>query len=116
MDKNRSYWNQQQQALRITLTHPDKFNQAISLFIKQHAMVHSADMSGLGLLSFEDEIWQGLDDNILRKIPGNEEHSILWIFWHITRIEDITTLLSSLRRSAGRCCPVPICPPLYLAA
>jgi hypothetical protein len=53
-------------------------------------MVHSAAMSGLGLWSFEDEIWQGADEKTIRRIPSGGEHSIAWIIWHITRIEDVT--------------------------
>lgn len=32
----------------------------------------------------------GLTEEDVRKTPINGEHSIAWIFWHITRIEDVT--------------------------
>jgi len=53
-------------------------------------MVHSAVMSDSGLWSFEDEIWYGITDKQIRQIPSGGEHSIAWLFWHLTRIEDIT--------------------------
>ena len=53
-------------------------------------MVHSAAMSLMGLWSFEDEVWQGLTEIEIREIPSGGEHSIAWMFWHMTRIEDVT--------------------------
>jgi hypothetical protein len=90
MDQNHKYWNQQQQVLRQALLHPDEYSQAVPLFLSQHGMVHSSAMSASGLWSFEDEVWQGMSDDNARKIPGKAEHSIVWLFWHCTRIEDIT--------------------------
>jgi hypothetical protein len=90
MAQNRKNWNQQQQVLRKTLSKSVEHQQAIELFLSQHAMVHSAAMSGSGLWSFEDEVWRGLDNENARQIPEASEHSIAWIMWHITRIEDIT--------------------------
>lgn len=56
----------------------------------QHAMVHAAVMSQSNLWSFEDEVWDRLSEHDIRAIPVNFEHSIAWMIWHITRIEDIT--------------------------
>jgi hypothetical protein len=90
MDPNHKKWNDQQQDLRQAFNHPEDHERAIVLFLDHHAMVHSAVMSGSGLWSFEDEIWQGLTDKHIRQIPSGGEHSIAWIFWHLTRIEDVT--------------------------
>jgi len=90
MDQNRKIWNQQQQALRSALHRRDEFPQAISQFLNQHAMVHAADMAGAGLWSFADEVWQGLSEAEARQIQPGDEHSIAWLTWHITRIEDVT--------------------------
>jgi hypothetical protein len=90
MDPNRKYWNSQQQMLRQALEKPGSHEHAIRLFLDQHAMLHSAPVSESGLHSFEDEVWEGLDEQGFRTIPPKEEHSIAWIFWHLTRIEDIT--------------------------
>jgi hypothetical protein len=90
MNPNRKFWNQQQQRLQRALARPSDHQEAIELFLSQHAMVHSAKVSRSGLWSFEDEIWQGLDEADLRRVPRDCAHSIAWIIWHIARIEDVT--------------------------
>jgi hypothetical protein len=76
MDENRQVWNKQQKALRHALTRPVENPQVIDLFIHQHAIVHSAIMSGLKLWSFADDIWFGLTEHDIRQIPKGGEHSI----------------------------------------
>ena len=88
MDPNRKLWNEQHKLLRQALNKPD--NNAVDLFLRQHAMVHDAEMSKLGLYSFADEVWLGADEAILRCVPPKFEHSIIWLIWHIARIEDMT--------------------------
>ena len=90
MDTNRKLWNEQHKRLRQALDNPDDHATAIDLFLRQHAMVHDAEMSKLGLYSFADEVWQGEDEVILRCVPPKFEHSIVWLIWHIARIEDMT--------------------------
>jgi len=90
MDTNRKAWNERQQLLRAALTSPEGHQQAVELFLMQHAMVHAAGVSGIGLPTFEDEVWDGLEDAAARCIPPGCEHSIAWCFWHLTRIEDVT--------------------------
>jgi DinB superfamily len=90
MNPDRKFWNQQQQALRQELAHADSHHKAIELFLSQHAMVHSAEMSHAGLWSFEDEILDRITGQQMRLIPRNCDHSIAWVLWHITRIEDVT--------------------------
>jgi hypothetical protein len=90
MDPNRKLWNEQQQALRQALTHAAEHHRAIDLFLNQHAMVHSSAVSASGLWSFEDEVWQDLDDEAARILPRGLEHSVAWMMWHIARIEDVT--------------------------
>lgn len=90
MDPNRKQWNQRQQELLRVLKKPADHERAAALFLEQHAAVHSGAMSRRGGWSFDDEVWQGLDDAAARCIPPGGEHSIAWMFWHVTRIEDIT--------------------------
>jgi hypothetical protein len=90
MNPDRIFWNQQQQALRWNLTHAENLQKAIGLFLRQHAMVHTAIMSHDGLWSFEDEILEDVTMQQMRLIPRNCDHSIAWILWHMTRIEDVT--------------------------
>jgi len=90
MDARRKEWNQQQQTLRQSLTCLDDPPKAIEYFLNQHAMLHAAGMSGMGLWSFEDEILDGLTSQQMRSIPGSLDHSLAWVLWHMTRIEDAT--------------------------
>ena len=88
MEPNRKLWNDGQRKLRIGLSAASPL--AVKLFLTQHAMVHSKKMSRMDVWSFEDELWQGLTDGHFRAIPPKGEHSIAWILFHITRIEDMT--------------------------
>lgn len=90
MDPARKNWNSRQRQLRTSLTNPRIYHQAIDLFLQQHAEVHSGIMSSVGSLSFEDEAIDGLADYQLRRIPDRMDHSIVWILWHLARIEDVT--------------------------
>ena len=87
---DRKSWNTQQQQLRQALAKKDTHEQAVALFMQQHAQVHCAEMSGAGEPTFEDEVWQGLSEGGAKIVPQKEEHSIAWLFWHLTRIEDAT--------------------------
>jgi hypothetical protein len=40
--------------------------------------------------SYADEIFRGLEESQFRIIPDKKDHSLIWILWHISRIEDIT--------------------------
>lgn len=90
MEIHRKEWNQKQKILRPLLAKAGTHEEGIQLFLNQHAMVHSAEMSHTGLWSFEDEVLDGITEGPMRQIPGKFEHSIAWIIWHLTRIEDIT--------------------------
>lgn len=90
MDPNRKHWNEQQKLLRQALPRSGDHQRAIDLFLRQHAMVHQAEMSQMGLHSFADEAWLDASEEIIRCIPPKFEHSIAWIIWHIARIEDMT--------------------------
>ena len=90
MESELNRWNKQQKKLRAHLADPASHLEAVDLFLKQHAAVHSAEMSSIDVISFEDEITFDLDDMHLREIPAQMEHSIAWILWHLARIEDVT--------------------------
>ncbi len=79
--------NQQQTQLRTALESGSP--QGISLFLRHHAMLHSARMAQAGLWSYEDELLDGIDEQVFRRIPGKEEHSVAWAIFHIARIEDV---------------------------
>jgi hypothetical protein len=90
MDENRKLWNEQQKEMERAFTRPGDFQAAIALCLQQHAMVHAGEMSGSGLWSFDDELWQGLSEEAARYIPPKGKHSIAWMMWHNARCEDIT--------------------------
>lgn len=88
MNPNYKEWNFNQQALKRALA-ANQRDAAIELFLRQHAMIHSAKMAKSGLWSFEDEVLESLSEGQIRRIPRGGEHSLAWIMLHITRIEDI---------------------------
>ena len=90
MEANRKHWNENHKRLRQALTKFDDPQAGIDLFLCQHAMVHRAEMSQMGLHSFADEVWEDASETTLRCVPPRFEHSIVWIIWHIARIEDMT--------------------------
>jgi len=79
--------NQQQTQLRAALEGGSQ--EGIPLFLRQHAMLHSARMAQTGLWSYEDALLDGIEDEIFRRIPGKVEHSVAWAIFHIARIEDV---------------------------
>jgi len=95
MDSNRKLWNKGQSEFRKVLLGYDQLHEAIQLFMNQHAMLHSAKMvqteAGHTLAwSYEDETLNDMNDEQVRRIPHNCEHSVVWSIWHIARIEDVT--------------------------
>jgi hypothetical protein len=93
METQRKFWNEQQKALRQALEAPQSHPQAKALFLSQHAMLHTKDLTGNNeacQASFDDELWQGLSEESARRTPANEQHSIAWCIWHLARIEDVT--------------------------
>jgi hypothetical protein len=90
MDSERDLWGSKQKLLRNILLKSDKFEEAIKLCLEQHAMVHSSEMSQINAVTFEDELWEGLDETAFRTMPTVKDETIAWSLWHLTRIEDIT--------------------------
>ena len=79
----------QQSELRKLMKDPNQHIEAMQLFFSQHAMLHSAIMAGTEPWSFEDEVLDDLSWAEIRRIPKNQDHSIVWNIWHIARIEDV---------------------------
>ncbi|SMD15324.1 DinB family protein [Sporomusa malonica] len=90
MDSQKDLWELQQKLLRSMLLKPDNFDDAINLCLDQHAMVHSSEMSQINAVTFEDELWEDLDETVFRTMPTVKDETIAWSLWHLTRIEDIT--------------------------
>jgi hypothetical protein len=90
LEANRKICLRQQTELRNKLHSTDQYQEAFNLFFKQHAMLHSFAMARTEPFSLEDEVFEDLNEERARRIPGNSEHSIVWNIWHIARIEDVT--------------------------
>ncbi len=90
MDNQRDLWGSKQNLLRNILLKLDKFEEAITLCLEQHAMVHSSEMSQINAVTFEDELWNNLDEIVFRTMPTINDETIAWSLWHLTRVEDIT--------------------------
>lgn len=86
----RREWSSDQKELRMMLKAGTDLDQARDLFLSQHAVLHSCSVSGMDSWSYSDEIFSGLSEEEFRFIPKSEDHSLIWIMWHISRIEDIT--------------------------
>jgi hypothetical protein len=80
----------QQIELSRILHDPPDHAAALRLFLNQHALLHSAAMSGSMPWSFEDMVLDNMTEDQVRRIPSGGEHSVAWLVWHMTRCEDIT--------------------------
>ena len=90
MQSYRQFWNKRQPTFRLLLLSFSDHEQAIELFLSQHAMLHTAAMAQSEPWSFEDEILSDMNEAHIRRIPHNRAHSVAWLIWHIARIEDVT--------------------------
>lgn len=82
--------NPRQKALREALNNPEQNGRAISLFLTLHGILHAAKVAPKAPWSYEDLLLDGLTEDQYRLIPDGEEHSLVWILWHLSRIEDVT--------------------------
>ena len=79
----------QQTELRKKLLKVDHYDEAMELFMSQHAMLHSTRMAQSGSWSLSDYVFSDITEERIRRIPRSSEHSIAWNIWHIARIEDV---------------------------
>ena len=83
-------WNPHQKSLKGIIQKEEKHDEAIKKILYLHSLVHSSEVSGTKINTFEDEVFDGLVyDKILDK-PTIECAKFPWHIWHITRIEDLT--------------------------
>jgi hypothetical protein len=81
--------NKRQTELRRTLLSFDQHPQAMQIFLRHHAMLHSAAAVPTETWSFEDAILNDMSEEHIRRIPQGCEHSVAWLLWHMARIEDV---------------------------
>lgn len=83
-------WNEKIKKLRDIILNESEFEESIKLCLELHSMVHTSEMSGRNLETFEDDLWEGLDEDTFKTAKKNEGRTIAYNLWHISRIEDIT--------------------------
>ncbi|MBN1146542.1 MAG: DinB family protein [Anaerolineales bacterium] len=86
----RKAWNAEHGQLRRLLEKGHDPSKVIEPFLHHHAMIHSAQLHAGGAYSFQDEVLHELTEKQMRyQVPGHA-NSVVWLLWHITRIEDAT--------------------------
>ena len=95
MNKNafgsfRKEWNVNQKRLRGLLSEGSDLQDSKFLFFKQHQPLHRSAATGSDTWSYAEEIFSDLSEEEFRELPQGEDHTLVWILWHISRIEDIT--------------------------
>jgi len=83
-------WNKEIKYLREIILKKDKIEETKDLCLCLHSMVHSSIMSETDKKTFEDELWEGLDESTFRIPANNKGRTIAYGLWHSSRIEDIT--------------------------
>lgn len=93
----RKLWNANHKRLTALLQNPRGHEQAVELFLSQHAWLYSSKMvdidSAAKINTLEDELLEGICEETLRQYPvkaPDTKNSIVWHIWHIARIEDMT--------------------------
>ncbi|MCL2020391.1 MAG: DinB family protein [Oscillospiraceae bacterium] len=89
-------WNPKQKKLREALSDINRFDEAISVCLELHGIVHTSCVSAAKTQTYMDEIWDGLNREtfaspLAEQNAFGRKSTIAWNVWHITRIEDITT-------------------------
>ncbi len=90
LDILRKELNPRHKALRDALKYPEQTGRAIPLFLTLHGILHAASVAPDTPWSYEDLLLDDLTEEQYRLIPDGEEHSLVWIIWHLSRIEDVT--------------------------
>ena len=73
MESLRKQWNKNQTTFREVLLRFDQHEEAMALFLKQHAALHSAEMVETGDWSFEDELLDDMTED--QMFNGIEKHA-----------------------------------------
>ncbi len=59
----------------------------VPFFFLHHASLHSRDVGGRPSLA--DRVFGGLTDDQMRARPGKGLNSLVWLLWHMARVEDV---------------------------
>ncbi|MCI1683895.1 MAG: DinB family protein [Bacteroides sp.] len=88
MDKQA--WGSQLKELRSIIRKEQFINEARALALNLHSMVYSSKISDTNQRTFEDELWENLNEETARKAVNTKGRTVVYGIWHATRIEDIT--------------------------
>ncbi len=83
-------WNNELKQLRSIILKDDKLQESKEIALRLHSMVHSSTMSGIDEKTFEDELWDGINDDMFRIYQNEKGRTVAYGMWHASRIEDIT--------------------------
>lgn len=89
-ERLRKELNPRQKALREALTRGEDAREALRLFMELHGILHARHVAPDSPWSYEDLLLDDLPEAYFRRIPDGGEHSVVWIVWHLSRIEDVT--------------------------
>lgn len=64
---------------------------AVSFFLVQHGSLHAAEVAGGR--TYADSVFAGLTDGQMRTRPAKRLNSLVWLLWHMARIEDVVVNL-----------------------
>ena len=67
-----------------------KFKDTISQALYLHSLVHVSKMSGSKEQTYEDDLWEGLSEEVAKTAVNKKGRTVVYGIWHSTRIEDIT--------------------------
>ena len=87
---NKREWADKLQQLRLIIRKDNYLDEAKDRILNLHSMVHASEMSGINQITFENQLWDSLDEETARKAINKKGRTILYGIWHSTRIEDIT--------------------------
>lgn len=86
----KSTWGVHLQNLRSIIKKDNHLQESKDLILRLHSMVYISEMSRINQITFEDELWQNLNNETARIAQNKKGRTILYGLWHSTRIEDIT--------------------------
>lgn len=66
------------------------WEQSRRMFLELHAAVHESSNPGSRPVTYEDEVWQDLDEITARTAVNGKGRTVLYGMWHSARIEDMT--------------------------
>lgn len=75
-------WNNEIKQLREMILIPDRIEESKKQALSLHSMVHSSIMSGIDKKTFEDELWEGLNENTFRASANEKGRTIDYGIWY----------------------------------